>query len=71
MAKQFIFQMSRLTKRLPDGRELLSNFGLSFYPGAKIGIIGANGAGKSTILKIMSGVDTEFEDTRGEIHLPR
>lgn len=61
MAKQFIFQMNRLTKRLPDGRELLSNFGLSFYPGAKIGIIGANGAGKSTILKIMAGVDTEFE----------
>ena len=61
MAKQFIFQMNRLTKRLPDGRELLSNFGLSFYPGAKIGIIGANGAGKSTILKIMAGVDTDFE----------
>ena len=61
MSKQFIFQMNRLTKRLPDGRELLSNFGLSFYPGAKIGIIGANGAGKSTILKIMAGVDTEFE----------
>jgi ATP-binding cassette ChvD family protein len=61
MAKQFIFQMNNLTKRLPDGRELLSNFGLSFYPGAKIGIIGANGAGKSTILKIMAGVDTEFD----------
>ena len=61
MARQFIFQMHNLTKRLPDGRELLSNFGLSFYPGAKIGIIGANGAGKSTILKIMAGVDTEFE----------
>ena len=61
MGKQFIFQMNRLTKRLPDGRELLSNFGLSFYPGAKIGIIGANGAGKSTILKIMAGVDTEYE----------
>ncbi|MEC7983803.1 MAG: energy-dependent translational throttle protein EttA [Myxococcota bacterium] len=61
MAKQFIFQMHNLTKRLDNGRELLSNFGLSFYPGAKIGIIGANGAGKSTILKIMAGIDTEYE----------
>ena len=61
MAQQYIYQMERLTKRLDDGRELLSEFWLSFYPGAKIGIIGANGAGKSTILRIMAGVDKEFE----------
>ena len=53
--------MNRLTKRLDNGKELLSDFRLSFYPGAKIGIIGANGAGKSTILKIMAGIDTEFD----------
>ncbi len=61
MAQQYIFQMERLTKRLDDGRELLSNFWLSFYPGAKIGIIGHNGAGKSTILRIMAGVDKDYE----------
>jgi ATP-binding cassette ChvD family protein len=61
MAQQYIFQMERLTKRLDDGRELLNNFWLSFYPGAKIGIIGHNGAGKSTILRIMAGIDKDFE----------
>ena len=61
MAQQFIYQMNRLTKRLDNGKELLSEFRLSFYPGAKIGIIGANGAGKSTILRIMAGIDTEFD----------
>ena len=61
MAQQYIFQMERLTKRLDDGRELLSNFWLSFYHGAKIGIIGHNGAGKSTILRIMAGIDSDYE----------
>lgn len=61
MSQKFIFQMERLTKRLDDGRELLSNFWLSFYHGAKIGIIGHNGAGKSTILRLMAGVDQEYE----------
>jgi sulfate-transporting ATPase len=61
MSQKFIFQMERLTKRLDDGRELLSNFWLSFYHGAKIGIIGHNGSGKSTILRLMAGVDQEFE----------
>ena len=61
VAKQYIYQMERLTKRTGDGRELLSNFWLSFYPGAKIGIIGHNGSGKSTILRIMAGIDTEFD----------
>ena len=61
MSQKFIFQMERLTKRLDDGRELLSNFWLSFYHGAKIGIIGHNGSGKSTILKLMAGVDKDYE----------
>jgi energy-dependent translational throttle protein EttA len=55
--------MQGLTKRLDTGRELLSNFWLSFYPGAKIGIIGQNGAGKSTILRIMAQMDKEYEGT--------
>ena len=63
MARQYIYQMQGLTRRLGTGRELLSNIWLSFYPGAKIGIIGANGAGKSTLLRIMAGVDTDIEGT--------
>ena len=63
MARQYIFQMQGLTKRLDTGKELLSNFWLSFYPGAKIGIIGQNGAGKSTILRIMGQIDKEYEGT--------
>ena len=63
MARQFIYQMQGLTKRLGTGRELLQNIWLSFYPGAKIGIIGANGSGKSTLLKIMAGIDKDIEGT--------
>ena len=61
MSKQFIFQMSKMSKVLPNGKTLLQDVNLSFYPGAKIGIIGENGAGKSTVLRIMAGVDPEFE----------
>lgn len=61
MSKQFIFQMSRMTKILPNGKTLLQDINLSFYPGAKIGIIGENGSGKSTVLRIMAGVDEEFD----------
>jgi sulfate-transporting ATPase len=61
MARQYIYQMRNLTKRLGTGRELLSNVWLSFYPGAKIGIIGANGSGKSTLMKIMAGIDKDIE----------
>ncbi|MEL6345657.1 MAG: energy-dependent translational throttle protein EttA [Myxococcota bacterium] len=61
MARQFIYQMKGLTKRLGTGKELLSNIWLSFYPGAKIGVIGANGAGKSTLMKIMAGIDKDVE----------
>ncbi len=60
MGKQYIFQMSGMTKKFGQ-REVLKNVSLSFYPGAKIGVLGRNGSGKSTLLKIMAGIDTEFE----------
>jgi len=63
MARQYIYQMQNLTKRLGNGRELLTNVWLSFYPGAKIGIIGPNGSGKTTLLKIMAGIDKDIEGT--------
>jgi sulfate-transporting ATPase len=62
--RQFMFTMSGLTKMLPDkSKKILDNIYLSFYPGAKIGVVGLNGSGKSTMLKIMAGVEKEFEGT--------
>src|SRR5258705_10346918 len=52
--------MKALRKLAPPKREILKGIGLSFYPGAKIGVLGNNGAGKSTLLRIMAGVDKEF-----------
>src|SRR5437867_1202388 len=60
MAQQFIFTMKDLRKVHPPNREVLKDIWLSFLPGAKIGVLGANGAGKSSLLKIMSGEDREF-----------
>src|SRR5499426_1967803 len=60
MAHQFIFTMKDLRKVVPPKREILKGIWLSFYPGAKIGVIGANGAGKSSLLRIMAGQDKEF-----------
>jgi ATP-binding cassette ChvD family protein len=60
MAHQFIFVMKDLKKIVPPKREILKGIWLSFYPGAKIGVIGANGAGKSSLLRIMAGVDKDF-----------
>ena len=57
----YVFTMHRLGKVVPPKREILKNISLSFYPGAKIGVLGLNGSGKSTLLKIMAGVDTEFD----------
>lgn len=60
--RQFMFTMVGLTKTLPDkSKTILKDINLSFYPGAKIGVIGLNGSGKSTLMKIMAGVDTEFD----------
>lgn len=62
--RQFMFTMVGLTKTLPDkSKTVLKNINLSFYPGAKIGVVGLNGSGKSTLLKIMAGVDQEFDGT--------
>lgn len=58
---QYIYVMKSLTKVHPGGKELFKDVWLSFYPGAKIGIIGVNGSGKSTLMKIMAGLDTEFQ----------
>src|SRR5260370_12897668 len=60
MAAQYIFQMQGLSKTFPGGKKLFENIWLSFYPDAKIGVVGVNGSGKSTLMKIMGGIDTEF-----------
>jgi len=62
--RQFMFTMVGLSKTLPDkSKQILNNINLSFYPGAKIGVVGLNGSGKSTMLKIMAGLDKEFDGT--------
>src|SRR5690606_25924655 len=60
MAQQYIFQMQGLTKAFPGGKKVFENIWLSFYPDAKIGVVGVNGSGKSTLLKIMAGIDKDF-----------
>ncbi len=60
MSAQFIFTMRRVSRFHPPDREVLKDITLAFYPGAKIGVIGANGAGKSSLLRIMAGVDDGF-----------
>jgi len=58
---QYVYTMQGVTKVVPPKRTILENISLSFFPGAKIGVLGLNGSGKSTLLRIMAGVDTEFE----------
>jgi sulfate-transporting ATPase len=58
---QYVFTMNRLGKIVPPKREILKGVSLSFFPGAKIGVLGLNGSGKSTLLKIMAGVDKDYE----------
>jgi ATP-binding cassette ChvD family protein len=60
MARQFIYHMQGLSKVYPGNRKVLEDIHLSFYPDAKIGVLGVNGSGKSTLLRIMAGLDTEF-----------
>src|SRR5471030_530681 len=62
---QYVYTMIRVGKIVPPKRQILKNISLSFHPGAKIGLLGLNGAGKSTILKIMAGIDKDYE---GEAH---
>jgi len=58
---QYVYTMNRVSKVVPPNRTLIQDISLSFFPGAKIGVLGLNGAGKSTVLRIMAGVDTEFD----------
>src|SRR5271165_1335206 len=60
MARQFVYFMQGLSKTYPGNRKVLENVHLSFYPDAKIGVLGVNGSGKSTLLKIMAGIDKEY-----------
>ncbi|TNF61509.1 MAG: energy-dependent translational throttle protein EttA [Burkholderiales bacterium] len=58
---QYVFSMNRVSKTVPPKRQILKDISLSFFPGAKIGVLGLNGSGKSSLLKIMAGVDKEIE----------
>ena len=58
---QYVYSMNRVSKIVPPKRQILKDISLSFFPGAKIGVLGLNGSGKSTLLKIMAGVDKEIE----------
>ncbi len=58
---QYVYTMHRVGKVVPPKRHILKNISLSFFPGAKIGVLGLNGSGKSTLLRIMAGLDTEIE----------
>ncbi|MCP4555530.1 MAG: energy-dependent translational throttle protein EttA [Herbaspirillum sp.] len=58
---QYVFTMNRVGKTVPPKRQILKDISLSFFPGAKIGVLGLNGSGKSTLLKIMAGIDKEIE----------
>ena len=58
---QYIFTMNRVGKIVPPKRAILQDISLSFFPGAKIGVLGLNGAGKSSLLRIMAGVDKEHD----------
>lgn len=60
---QFVYSMYRVGKMVPPKRQILKDISLSFFPGAKIGILGLNGSGKSSLLRIMAGTDTEFDGT--------
>lgn len=58
---QFVYSMLRVGKIVPPKKQILKDISLSFFPGAKIGVLGLNGSGKSTLLRIMAGIDTEIE----------
>ncbi|MRI32903.1 energy-dependent translational throttle protein EttA [Endozoicomonas sp. OPT23] len=58
---QFVYTMNRVSKVVPPKRQILKDISLSFFPGAKIGVLGLNGSGKSSLLRIMAGVDQEFD----------
>ena len=59
--KKIIFSMVNVSKNTPQGKQIIKDIHLSFYYGAKIGILGLNGAGKSTVMKIIAGIDKNFQ----------
>ena len=61
MSQRYVYSMLRVSKVVPPQKTIIKDISLSFFPGAKIGLLGLNGAGKSTVLRIMAGVDKEFE----------
>ena len=66
MSSQYIYTMYKLSRTHPPDKTVLKDINLSFFPGAKIGVLGLNGSGKSTLLRIMAGID---QDYRGEAQL--
>jgi ATPase subunit of ABC transporter with duplicated ATPase domains len=58
---QYVYTMNRVSKIVPPKRQILKDISLSFFPGAKIGVLGLNGSGKSTLLKIMAALDTDIQ----------
>ena len=68
MSQKIIFSMSRVSKTYPGKKTVIKNISLSFYYGAKIGVLGLNGSGKSTALKIIAGLDTDF---MGDVNLSK
>src|SRR5213083_2166254 len=58
---QYVYTMRRVSKMVPPKRVILKNISLNFFPGAKIGVLGLNGSGKSSLLKIMAGADEHYE----------
>ncbi|HAH03279.1 MAG TPA: energy-dependent translational throttle protein EttA, partial [Vibrio sp.] len=58
---EYVYTMSRVSKTVPPKRQILKDISLSFFPGAKIGVLGLNGSGKSTLLRIMAGIDTDID----------
>ncbi|MBR0129555.1 MAG: ATP-binding cassette domain-containing protein, partial [Neisseriaceae bacterium] len=61
MMAQYVYSMLRVSKTVPPQKQIIKDISLSFFPGAKIGLLGLNGAGKSTVLRIMAGVDKDFD----------
>ncbi|HAM75869.1 MAG TPA: energy-dependent translational throttle protein EttA, partial [Alcanivorax sp.] len=57
---QYIFTMDKVGKVVPPKKQILKDISLSFFPGAKIGVLGLNGSGKSTLLRIMAGIDKDY-----------
>jgi len=66
---QYVYSMNRVGKIVPPKREILKDISLSFFPGAKIGVLGLNGSGKSTLLRIMAGEDKDYIGEAGRCQI--